>query len=62
MKKEKQEATRAEEVQNEFNALPAKDYPLELKFRMLKTVVNMDDIEDVEQTQLRAMGCTESSI
>lgn len=54
MKKEKQEATpRAEEVQNEFNALPAKDYPLELKFRMLKTVVNMDDIEDVEQTQLR---------
>ena len=53
MKKEKQEATRPEEVQNEFNALPAKDYPLELKFRMLKTVVNMEDIEDVEQTQLR---------
>ena len=53
MKKEKQEATSAEGIENEFNALPAKDYPLELNFRMLKTVVNMDDIEDVEQTQLR---------
>lgn len=54
MKKKEQEATpRAEKVENEFNALPAQDYPLDLTFRMLKTVVSMDDIEDVEQTQLR---------
>lgn len=54
MKKKEQEATpRAEAVENEFNAHPAMEEPIGLRYGVFKTVIKLDDIEDVEQTQLR---------